>query len=127
MRRLVRLVQLGGLLWVASCSIPTDVQLDSLRVQVTSSTLVLENRGWLPIYTFVVERNTLALASFAACLSPTQCEPILPGARVEKPLVEIPGYTPAARELVVSHWQFRSARGGGYDIVNSGTLVVRLP
>ena len=122
-----RLVLFGVLLGAGACSVPTDVQLNSLRVQVTATSLWLENRGWQPIYTFVAERNTLALANFAACLSPADCEPILPGARVEKPLAEIPGYTPAAREVVVSHWQFRSARNGGYDIVNSGTLVVRLP
>jgi hypothetical protein len=122
--RLLTVCAASGL--VGSCA---SIATGPLEATATPTALELTNRGAVPIYFMVVERQLDALIDWAPCREPTACRAVPPKGRHTVPYRSVPGYRPDARELLVHWWRLAPARerGARPTIDSVRTVVVQLP
>jgi hypothetical protein len=87
----------------------------ALSVVAIPPALHLTNQTALPVYTFVIDRSTLALTDWAPCSDPNSCQSIAPGATPVLPYSGIAGYSAATREAIVYWWHLEPQGGGGFQ------------
>ena len=109
------------------CGSPTAPDSEILRAQAIPPALSLQNLVQAPVYTFIADRDILALLNWAPCTNPEQCSGLGPGERRSIPFTEILGYVPHTTAVVVYHWRLLPKGGGGFEVDSVRALVVELP
>jgi hypothetical protein len=129
MRR-VRPAVLGVLVIAAACASEAPVASDSvLKVTSEATALQLTNLSAAPLHYMVIERGTLALVDWVACMGGPPCPTLAAGATVNVEYPSILGYSGAAQEGVVFWWR-EVAGGPGYaapDSIHSLVVSLRAP
>lgn len=87
--------------------------------------LAITNSSDLPVYHFVVERQTAALIDWIACTDPS-CPNVAPHTRKLVPYDQIAGYEAGDREAIVYWWHLEPLATGGFQADSIRALVVRL-
>jgi hypothetical protein len=124
MRRLLAFVAV--LVSLAGCGTATFSLGGPLAIRAGAGDLQLENRTSAPVYTFVIERETAAVANWAPCTNPATCEAIAPGQQRRIAYDDIPGYEPGDDEAIVYWWHLIPAPGGGFATDSMRSEVVPL-
>src|SRR5687767_10884581 len=112
MRRSIALV----LAWaVLSCSDPTSVKSDVLRINVLPDALELINLSDSKVYFYAFEKNFLATVDLAPpCRDPVTCEGVDSGVKYLLPYTNINGYVQGSSEAVVYHWHLIPDGANGF-------------
>ena len=109
---------------LAGCETPTGpTHHGPLIVGTGPGMLIVENRGPVPLYTFMVERQVAAQINWAVCADPSACEGIPAGGRRVSPASDVYGYAPG-REVIVHGWDL-AASEDGFRVGTMWTVVVR--
>ena len=120
-------VALGALSCLFSgCSNPLAPGEGAVAVLAIPPALHLTNQTPLPVYTFVIDRNTLAFTDWAPCRDPNSCAGIAPGATNVLPYSGIAGYSSDTREAIVYWWHLEPQSGGGFQPDSIRAVVVTL-
>lgn len=98
------LIVLGLAAATAACSDPVRVRTDVARITVEGRAIVVANIAPATLYTFVVDRNALALIDWVPCNDPARCTGVAPGAAQRIAFEDVAAYQPGSAEAVVYHW-----------------------
>ncbi len=137
--RPLRLLHLAALVLVAplaACGAPAAAPADApaagqgivagtLEARRDGDALVLRNTTEFVVAYQLLEANTATLALLPVCL-PATCPTLRQGESRRVPLVEVTGWTPAAREVMVTWWRFVPGRDGTPVAGVAETVRVRL-
>ncbi len=117
---------LAALSAIVACGGLTDPggETGPFAVAVGERELRLMNRGDRPVYTFVAEREMLALLNWAACADPERCPGLKRNASATVPFSSGNGLAPG-RDAVVFWWHSRLT-SAGYEPDSIRRFVVRL-
>jgi hypothetical protein len=110
----------------AACSLVTGANQDRLEVEARDSSIHLRNRGALPVYHAIFEREFAARVLWGPCERPAECPAVAPGAEVRIPYDSIAGYEPGKTEAIVYWWQLLPHPGGGFRVDELRVIVVPL-
>ena len=91
--------------------------------------LVLRSRADVPVYYFVVDRETLALIDWAPCTDPATCPSVPARGTTTVTRDRIVGWHESTREVAVYHWRLVPKdphAGGGYAADSVRALIVAL-
>ena len=113
------------LLTTLACSDPIAVRDGSLTVTRVPGMLELRNASDAPIHYFIVEREAAALVDWFPCAGPS-CRAVPPRDIVLVPDAEIIGFSPEAREALVSWWRSVPDGRGGFEHDLIRALVIPL-
>ena len=111
---------------LCACDSLTAPDTDLLHVQAVPPTLLIRNLVQVPVYTFIVDRDLLALIDWVPCTNPETCTRLTPGEHTI-PYSEISGYNENSREVAVYHWRLIAKPGGGFEPDSVRQLIVALP
>ena len=89
---------------LASCSDSVGVESDILAAEVVGDNLELRNVGEAPVFYFALDRETLAVADWAICTDPDDCQSV--PARSTK-LISLEQVHPSSgdADILVYHWR----------------------
>ena len=125
--RLRPLLAAAATLLAGACDLPLELSAgDSLEIQVSRSSIRLENNLAEPVYTFLIERQAAALTDWIACSVPDECDGIAPGRSRRVDYRDIVGYDRGDREAIVYWWVLVPDPGGGHRVDGFRSRVVRL-
>ena len=100
---------------ILGCSDGVGPLAGTLQVQSFPPVVRLSNRSSAAIYTFVAERDALAVIDWIPCTTPLTCAGLAPGQDSIIQYTAITGYAPGAEEGVVFWWHLISKEGGGHQ------------
>lgn len=100
------------------------MEVGPLAVEIGADALRLTNRGDRMVFTFVADREALALLNWAACADPVECPGLAPGESRTIPYGTSTGPAPG-REAVVTWWYSRRT-ADGYEPDSLRAFVLQL-
>lgn len=115
---------------LAGCSNPNDPSSDLLRASASNRTLEVENTSSDRVYYFAVDKNTLALLDWAACIEPANpnCKSLDGGQTERISYSDIFGTDEdgGGSTAVIYHWRLIPVGAGKYKIDSIRNLEVEL-
>lgn len=118
--------RLALLLLLVACVSPTGLVSDgTLEVLPRRADVQLRNLSDRAAYSFIAERETLALIDWRPCVT-ADCPSVAPHERLAVPHDRIVGYAPGAHEAVVFWWRAVPTGPGTFAADSIRSLIIRL-
>ncbi|HEY2853983.1 MAG TPA: hypothetical protein VGJ18_14105 [Gemmatimonadaceae bacterium] len=123
--RLARAFLLVSAVASSACNSPTNPSYQPLRPSSNGTAVTLENPNAVPIYYMLANPEFLALADFAACVSPS-CPNVPAHGAVHVPYTQIAGYEQSESTATLSQWRLTISPSGTNQRSDFGAVDVPL-